>query len=168
MNLNGTQSSCSYSSISIDANGNQTVTCSGGSTTGTPANTTQVPQCTLQAAAPSIVKGASTNLMVSCSPAATSYTWTNTGVATTVSAVIAVSPAATTTYSVIGRNAAGAGNTAVFTLPVTAPTTLTVAQWNYAFETINNIPHNSKWEPVAYMSYLKQMQAAKPAQYKLP
>lgn len=178
MTLNGAKTSCSYTSISTDANGNQTVTCSSGSTTGTPTSTAQVPQCSLQASASSIVKGASTNLMVSCSPVATSYTWTNTGVVTTVSAVVSVSPIVTTTYTVIGRNAAGAGNTAILTIPVSAPAapapvpttqpTLTVAQWNYEFETINNLPHNLKWESVEYMAYLKQMQAAKPTQYKLP
>ena len=70
-----------------------------------------VPVCTLSASPSSISAGASSTLVAACTPAATSYAWTNTGFSSTASAGI-VSPAVTTNYQVTGYNAAGAGNSA--------------------------------------------------------
>jgi C1A family cysteine protease len=80
-----------------------------------------VPACTLNSSATSIVAGASATLTASCSPAATSYTWTNSGFSSSVSSG-KVTPASTTTYSVKGSNASGSGNTASVTVAVSAPT----------------------------------------------
>ena len=77
----------------------------------------QPPICTLRAAPAAISSGASTTLVATCSPAATSYTWTNTGFAAGASSGV-VSPAAATSYSVAGINAAGAGSPASTTVLV--------------------------------------------------
>jgi len=76
------------------------------------------PNCTLTASPGAITTGGSSTLTATCSPAATSYAWTNTGFAATVSSGT-VSPTVSTTYSVIGSNAAGAGNSASATVSVT-------------------------------------------------
>src|ERR1019366_1507113 len=78
-----------------------------------------------------VTAGGSATLTATCSPAATSYAWTNTGFAATVSAGT-VSPMVNTTYSVIGSNAAGSGNPAGATVTVTCtyslfPTSQSVA-----------------------------------------
>ncbi|OGA49912.1 MAG: hypothetical protein A3G25_08040 [Betaproteobacteria bacterium RIFCSPLOWO2_12_FULL_63_13] len=78
-----------------------------------------VPACTLSASPSTITAGQSSTLTATCSPAATSYAWTNTGFAATASGGT-VSLTVTTTYSVMGSNAAGSGNTASAT--VTVPT----------------------------------------------
>lgn len=175
---NGTTMHFNCTSYSSDVDGNATAICNGTSIIPTiPVG--QVPQCTLTSSVSSVVKGGTANLMVSCSPVATSYNWTNAGVTTTISSTLSVSPLATTTYSVIGRNAAGVGNTAIFTLPVSAtivnraqPTAQSpleeIKRWNTAFETINGLPHNAKWEPRGQMEYNKLTQRNKPLHYKLP
>lgn len=69
------------------------------------------PVCSLVALPNSIVVGDSSKLVASCSPAATSYIWVDTGFATNTSGGV-VAPATATTYSVSGRNAYGIGNPA--------------------------------------------------------
>ena len=89
------------------------------------------PTCILTASPSTINAGQSSTLTATCSPAATSYAWTNTGFASTVSTGN-VAPTLTTTYFVIGSNAAGAGNSASATVTVTqctyalSPTSLSV------------------------------------------
>ncbi len=120
MNVNGAaKSSCAYTSYSSDSSGNITVNCS--STEGINIPQERVPQCSLASLLSPIIKGSTTDLVASCSPEATSYTWTNTGVATTNSPNVSVSPPITTTYTVVGTNATGSGNAATFTLPVIEP-----------------------------------------------
>lgn len=87
----------------------------------------QVPVCTLTASPAAIAAGGSSTLLASCSPAATSYVWSNTGFGSGAAGVV-VSPAVTTTYAVTGINAAGAGNAAVASVSVLA----TGAAANYA------------------------------------
>lgn len=85
---------------------------------------TTVPTCTLSASATSVSPGASVTLTASCSPTATAYTWTGGTCAGTASASCAVTPAATTTYTIAGSSAAGWGPTASLTVTVadrTAP-----------------------------------------------
>ena len=79
--------------------------------------TGSAPVCSLAASPASITVGGSTTLVASCSPAATSYTWTNTGFGSTASTGV-VSPSLSTTYSVTGRNAVGVGNSASVTVSV--------------------------------------------------
>jgi hypothetical protein len=76
------------------------------------------PRCTLTASPSAVPAGGSSILTATCSPAATSYAWTNTGFGPTVSIGI-VSPTTSTTYSVTGSNADGTGNTASATVSVT-------------------------------------------------
>lgn len=75
------------------------------------------PVCTLTASPASIVAGASSTLTASCTPAAASYQWTNTGFAASAAGG-SVSPATTTTYSVTGTNAAGTGAAASTTVKI--------------------------------------------------
>lgn len=77
------------------------------------------PVCSLTAAPASINPGAFTTLSATCSPAASSYLWTNTGFGSG-SAGGVVSPAGTTSYAVSGINAAGAGPAASVTVAVVA------------------------------------------------
>ncbi len=70
------------------------------------------PQCTLTATPSTIVSGTPVTLTASCTPAATSYAWTNSGFGSTVASGT-VTPLSTTTYSVVGSNSVGAGNTAI-------------------------------------------------------
>jgi hypothetical protein len=69
------------------------------------------PVCTLMASPTSISPGMSSTLTASCTPAATSYLWSNTGFGSAASSGT-VAPAATTIYSVAGSNAAGSGSAA--------------------------------------------------------
>ena len=178
-------SCASYTGFSADANGNLTITC-----TGEPAPPPSVaPSCTLTASPSTINSGSSSTLIANCSPAATSYAWTNSGFGSTVASGN-VSPTSATTYSVVGTNDVGAGNVASITVNVsttapitsgggTTPGTRTVPptsadpvsvvkEWNYAFETVNFMPHNAKVEPYGTMAYYKVIQAGKPTQIHLP
>ncbi|RFC32846.1 MAG: hypothetical protein DID92_2727745078 [Candidatus Nitrotoga sp. SPKER] len=167
---------CSYTSYSADASGNLSVTCAETD----PPPTPTAPSCILTASPSTINAGSSTNLNANCSPAATSFAWTGTSFTGNGGAV---NPTSTTTYSVIGTNNFGAGNTATVVVTVTTgnggigtrtvpPTPQSpladIRAWNYAFETKNNIPHNLKAEAVGYMAYLKVIQAGKPTQIFLP
>ena len=82
------------------------------------ATSVSTPVCVLTTSPTSIIAGSSSLLTASCSPAATSYSWTNTGFGSGTSSGL-VSPSATTTYTVTGTNAAGVGNTANATISVT-------------------------------------------------
>ena len=177
-----TNTCAAYTGYNADANGNLTITCSG-ETEQTP---TVAPSCTLTASPSTISSGSSSMLIANCSPAATSYVWT--GINFTGSGGN-VSPVSTTTYSVTGSNSVGNGNTATREITVTEatppptnnstpgtrttpPTTQSslsdIKAWNYAFETVNYIPHNAKVEPVGTMAYYKLIQAGKPTQFHLP
>jgi len=67
-----------------------------------------VPICTLTANPSVTSAGNSSTLTASCSPAATSYTWTGTGFGASASSGV-VNPGKTTLYSVIGSNSGGSG-----------------------------------------------------------
>ncbi len=81
------------------------------------ASSQPLPSCALTSSATELKAGAFATLTASCSPQATSYTWTNTGFATNAASG-KVSPTKTTTYSVKGTNAAGSGTTASVTVAV--------------------------------------------------
>ena len=78
----------------------------------------QTPVCTLTASPAAIAPGGASTLVASCSPQATSYIWSNTGFSAAAASGI-VTPVATTSYSVAGVNATGAGSAASFTVAVT-------------------------------------------------
>ena len=83
------------------------------------------PICTLTTSVASIKPGANSILSANCSPSATSYTWsTNTGFGSSTKTAT-VSPKAGTTYTVVGNNADGAGNTASVYVGVIPSCTLT-------------------------------------------
>lgn len=95
-------------SMSLVSPSMMTITCNHGAAPVTP-------QCSLVATPNTVSSGARTTLSATCSPAATSYTWTNvTATGTTATAY----PTATTTFSVRGTNAAGNGNTATAVVTV--------------------------------------------------
>ena len=101
-------------------------TVTGSNTTGTGASVAvavsvaqPTPSCTLVYSAGSSVSGKTGTLTASCSPVATSYTWSDAGCASS-SAICTVAPAVTTTYTVKGSNAGGSGNTASATVTVAA------------------------------------------------
>lgn len=87
-------------------------------------NQPAVPVCSLTASPTTINLGESSDLTSSCTPAATSYAWTNTGFNSAASGG-SVSPTATTNYSVIGHNTAGDGTSASATVTVRALTEVT-------------------------------------------
>ena len=76
-----------------------------------------LPTCTLTSSASEVKAGTAVTLTAACSPAATSYSWTNSGFAGSVASG-KVTPTKTTTYSVKGSNSAGASNTASVTVAV--------------------------------------------------
>jgi len=173
-----TGNSCLYSAFTADANGNLTAVCK----TAPPPAPTLTPSCTLSASPSTISAGATSTLIASCSPAADSYVWTGAGTSG-FSAGGTVTPTATTSYSVVGSNGSGAGNTASTVVSIavppppntgarSTPTTNTpvseVKRWIYAFESRNFIPHDTKSEPYGTLSYWKLIQSAKPTQYSLP
>ena len=83
------------------------------------------PSCSLSASPTTINLGGLSTLSVSCTPAATSYTWTNVGFASSSSSGN-VSPTSTATYSVVGHNAAGDSSSASATVTVNQPPTCTL------------------------------------------
>jgi len=171
-----TGNSCDYSTFTVDSSGNTTATCVASS------SLPQPPTCTLSASPTTVNAGSSSILTASC-PAAETYVWTGAGTEGFTSGG-SVTPTVTTTYTVRGTNGNGSGNTASRTVSiavVTPPPTSScgpvptssssidiIKRWNYAFETLNYIPHNLKNEPVSYMAYLKQIQASKPTIMFLP
>lgn len=76
-----------------------------------------LPVCTIAASATAVKAGTPVEISAKCSPAATSYTWSNTGFASSVASG-KVSPSKTTTYSVKGINAAGSSEVASVTVAV--------------------------------------------------
>ena len=80
-------------------------------------NQPAVPVCTLTASPTTINLGDSSTLAASCTPAATSYLWTNAAFASSAAGGT-VSPTATSTYAVVGHNAAGDGISASATVTV--------------------------------------------------
>ena len=74
------------------------------------------PVCKLTASPAVLSAGASALLTASCSPSATSYSWTNANLGNLDTAT--VFPTAPTTYTVTGSNAAGSGNEASATVYV--------------------------------------------------
>ena len=100
-----------YLGAIADANG-QVVEFNEGNNSLAAATTTVIgnalaPICTLAANPASVSKGGSSTLTASCSPAATSYSWTGGTCAGVTAAACIVTPAATTTYGVRGANAYG-------------------------------------------------------------
>ena len=87
------------------------------------AQSVTAPVCTLNANPASIAAGASSTLTASCSPAATSYTWTGGTCASTTGVACTVTPTTTTTYTVAGTNAGGAGTAASAAVTVTPVST---------------------------------------------
>ena len=75
------------------------------------------PSCTLTPSPSTVNLGDSSTLTANCTPAATSYAWTNTSFASTAFTG-SVSPTATTNYTVKGTNASGPGNLAQATVTV--------------------------------------------------
>ncbi len=74
------------------------------------------PVCKLSASPVVVSAGSSTTLTATCTPAATSYVWVNSGIASTASSG-KVSPTKTSLYTVAGSNASGNGaeaNAAVY------------------------------------------------------
>jgi C1A family cysteine protease len=76
-----------------------------------------LPSCTLTSSSPDVKAGTAVTLTASCTPQASSYTWTNSGFASNVASG-KVTPTKTTTYSVKGSNSAGASNLASVTVAV--------------------------------------------------
>ncbi len=80
------------------------------------------PVCTLNANPASIVSGNSSTLTASCTPTATTYLWSDTNHCLSTSATCTVSPILLTTYTVQGKNGAGASPAANATVTVTPAT----------------------------------------------
>ncbi len=76
------------------------------------------PACTLSASPTSILVGGTSTLTASCTPAATSFTWTGGTCAGTNATTCTVTPTATTTYTFAGTNVVGTGKTASATIAV--------------------------------------------------
>ncbi len=90
------------------------------------------PACTLSANPSSITEGGSATLTASCTPAATSYTWTGGTCADTTGSTCTVTPTATTTYTVAGTNAGGTSTEANATVTV-HPCTYTLGASSASF-----------------------------------
>lgn len=167
-----TGNSCSYSNVTVDSSGNLTAAC----VTSSP---TLSPTCTLVASPSTINAGSISTLTASCSPAATSYTWTGPNT-TNFTSGGTVTPTATTTYTVTGTNGDGIGNTAsaIVSIAVIAPTPtptptptpsglLSKADWVKEFSTLNNIPVSRSTIEYLY-EYFKTLYNQKPFAFKLP
>ncbi len=90
----------------------------------------RVPTCTLRASPSTVVSGAYTNLIASCTPAATSYSWTGAGCSANTTSNCQISPSSTTTYTVTGTNSIGTGTT-VSTKVIVDPQTLSVSVYGF-------------------------------------
>lgn len=83
------------------------------------------PQCTLSASPNPVALGSAVLLTASCNPVAVAYSWSGTGFSSSTASG-SITPSATTTYSVVGLNAAGqAGRSASVTVTVQAATSST-------------------------------------------
>lgn len=112
--------------VALDGSGNLYVADRGNHTIrkGGLSGSTNTPQCTLAASTASISLGGAVILTATCNPAATSYAWTAaTGLVAGSGNTAVLTPAAigAATYSVVGINAAGAGNSAGTIVTVTTP-----------------------------------------------
>ena len=103
------------------------------STIGTPQ---VLPQCALTAIPAVIAAGASSTLTSSCSPAATSYTWTGGTCAGTGLATCTVTPSESTSYTVAGINGSGAGVPVGATVTVNALILQTISFTNPGARTL--------------------------------
>ncbi len=83
-------------------------------------DTGSAPVCTLTANPNTVNAGTSSTLTASCTPAASSYTWTGGTCAGTSSGTCTVTPTATTTYTVAGTNSSGTSTAASATVTVSA------------------------------------------------
>lgn len=170
-----------------DSNGNTTIACNPPENSAPtpalpPAEPLATPSCTLTVSPATVTPGVSSTLTAVCTPAATSYIWTGPGLSSipTTSSRGTVTPSGTTPYSVTGVNNVGTGNTDTKVVTVSANVPKTgrvpaasssldeIKAWNYAFETLNHTPHNSKWEPIGKMNYYKLIQSNKPTIIHLP
>lgn len=77
------------------------------------------PTCTLKASSDYVVPGGASVLTASCSPAASSYVWTNTGFSSSAASGT-VHPLGNTTYSVRGTNEVGTGEAVAVSVAVRA------------------------------------------------
>lgn len=127
--INGYRASASYSSaiklfngetldFLVDPNGNY-----GSDSTGISINIKAIalpPVCSLTASPSSIVSGDTTYLTASCTNTPSSYEWSYSGCSRS-SSTCAVTPSATTSYSVAGTNGGGLGANSSTTVSVTYP-----------------------------------------------
>lgn len=88
------------------------------------------PSCNLSAFPTSIPSGSSSTLSATCTPIATSYTWTGGTCAGTTGATCTITPTSTSTYTVTGTNAGGTGTAASTTVTVTTPICSGGQSWN--------------------------------------
>ncbi|MHB9103066.1 MAG: hypothetical protein ACYC2E_16350, partial [Sulfuricella sp.] len=91
-----------------------------------PTAPTAPPTCTLTNSSGSFVQGFTDTLTANCSPAATSYAWSDTGCSSS-SASCPVAPTVTTDYYVTGSNSAGSDTTRSTTVVKSAVCTLTAS-----------------------------------------
>ena len=99
------------------------------------------PVCTLSASPTSVIAGGTATLTASCTPAATSFTWTGGTCVGTNATTCSVTLTATTTYTFRGTNVVGIGNTATATITIAPPAvsavTLSPQFINFGARTVN-------------------------------
>lgn len=121
-------------------------------------NTNAVPICSLVAIPDRVALGESAMLTATCSPTATSYQWTHANLDTKTSRGN-VTPTTTTTYSVVGSNQAGSGNTATATVTVVQGRPVTPTSLLAPTGTINTLTPSYSWGAVSgatdYYLYIK-------------
>lgn len=88
-----------------------------------PVTPASVPTCTLTYSSVAFAPNKTHTLVANCSPAATSYIWSDSS-CSTLEASCMVAPQATTAYTVTGRNALGNGNTSAVTITLATVCTL--------------------------------------------
>ena len=104
------------------------------------------PVCELTVSPSAITAGRSATLTASCSPAATAFNWTGGSCPGTIGPTCAVTPTATTTYTVTGSNAGGAGRPVSRTVTLVAPVfPLTVT--NTSTPSIANVAATLQYRP---------------------
>ncbi|WP_215776721.1 C1 family peptidase [Paludibacterium sp. B53371] len=111
-------------------------------------NKAGVPICSLSADPAFVGRGSPSHLSASCQPAASSYRWSaNTGLSNTDSSGD-VTPQNDTTYSVIGSNAAGSGNSATVTVTVGEPVPVKPTGLLAPSGNSSEIKPTYRWQPV--------------------
>ncbi|MBK6998564.1 MAG: DUF1566 domain-containing protein [Rhodoferax sp.] len=83
-----------------------------------------VPVCTLNANPASITAGSSSTLTATCTPVATSYTWTGDTCVGSAGATCTVTPTSTSSYTVAGTNVGGTGTAVSATVTISSSSTL--------------------------------------------